>query len=162
MPRTAISFRVANLPPYPTGRRRVGSARVVAPVCRRIEAFTVVVGEMVEGRFGDRPAHRSAIRPAFTVDHCGEVEVAASRSAAAPRDRGRERTFRRHQALVRVGREPFDASAGGLVGSQQLVHRYLYQYWLIVAASAGVVVGPRVDGLGVELIDRGCPGLRGI
>jgi len=32
------------------------------------------------------------------------------------------------------------------------VHRYLYQYWLIVAASAGVVVGPRVDGLGVELI----------
>ena len=57
--------------------------------CSAIE-IPVVIGEVVECRLGDGPAHESAVRCAFIGESDDEVEVAAGRGTAALRNHGCE------------------------------------------------------------------------
>ena len=126
----------------------------------------VVVGEVMERRLGDRPAHRPAVGPPLTVDDDGKIEATTGRRASAVREHSGFGHRRGHTALMRVRGKPLDPPARGQVGVQQCMRRPVGEHRLIVAVGAGVIVGPgnrrgvlvvapgrRVHRLVMELVD---------
>lgn len=169
-PRAATSSRVANIV-----LKDLHATRVRFDLCagllgderrRSATEIPVVVGEVMERRLGESPAHRPTVGPLLTVDDDGKIEVTAGCCASAFRQHSGAGHLRGHPALMWVRGKPLDPPARGQVGTEQFVHRSVGDHRLIVAVGTRVVVGPRdrrgvlvvapcgrVDRLVVKLVD---------